>query len=89
MKWHTDGDRNTSYFQRVPKSDKKTNLISTIRSGDSVLTKPEQIANHISNHFKHLFSTNFDVLQDFPLVEKVIRQLVDEQTNNLLTVLPS
>jgi len=54
-----------------------------------VLTEPEQIANHISNHFKHLFSTNFDVLQDFPLVEKVIRQLVDVQTNNLLTVLPS
>jgi len=38
-----------------------------------VLTEPEQIADHISIYYKNLFSTN----------------LVNEQTNNLLTLIPS
>jgi len=87
--WHIDGDRNTAYFHRLAKIKTKTNLISSIRSSDQVITDPEQISEHISNHFKQLFSTNFSVLQDCTLVEEVIPTLVDDQTNNLLTLITS
>jgi hypothetical protein len=53
-----------------------------------VINEPSQIAEHVVNHFQNLFCTN-SFVQDQILVEEVIPKLVDDNVNNLLTILPS
>jgi hypothetical protein len=89
VNWHKDGDRNTNYFHRVAKIKNTTKIISTIRNGDSLLSEPHQIADHVVNYNQNLFCTNSDVLQDDLLVEEVIPSLIDDRVNALLTMIPS
>jgi len=56
--WHSEGDRNTKYFHRLSKIKHTSKLITTIKDGDNMLSDPEQITTHITNHFHNLFSTN-------------------------------
>lgn len=88
-KWHIQGDRNTNYFHILAKIKTKTNLISAIKVDETVISDPEQIANHITDHYHNLFTTNMVFLQDSSLVDDVIPNLIDDQANNLLTMLPS
>jgi len=88
VKWHAEGDRNTKYFHRVAKMKNSTKLISSLRHDNTIITDQEQIADHIVNHYTNLFSS-FSVLQDSSLIQNSIPQLVTEQANNLLTMIPS
>jgi hypothetical protein len=89
VNWHTEGDRNTSYFHRGAKIKNTTKIISVIRNGDTLLSEPHQIADHVVNYYQNLFCTNSDVLQDELLVEEVIPSLIDDRVNALLTMNPS
>jgi hypothetical protein len=86
--WHLNGDRNTVYFHRLSKIKNKTKLISSLRDGDNIITEPQYISNHIVNYYKNLFCTN-PFLQDELLAEEVIPHLVEDNTNQMLTVLPT
>ncbi|GAU35456.1 hypothetical protein TSUD_364120 [Trifolium subterraneum] len=86
--WHIDGDRNTAYFHIMAKTKNATKLISSLKNGNDVLTKPSQIADHVVNYYKNLFRTN-PILQDSLLVEEVIPSLISDNVNTLLTMLPS
>lgn len=88
VKWHVEGDRNTSFFHRTAKIKAKTNKITFMKDGDQILTEPELINNHITNHFTNLFCVS-SVLQDTNLVDEVIPALVTEPVNNMLTLIPS
>jgi hypothetical protein len=88
VQWHTDGDRNTGYFHRLAKIKNTNKLITSIRAGDVTLHEPNEIAEHITNHFKNLFSSN-SFLQVNSLVEDVIPRMITDQANNMLTTLPS
>jgi hypothetical protein len=88
VNWHLQGDRNTSYFHRIAKIKNTSKLISSLKNGTDVITEPSQIAEHVVNHFQNLFCTN-SFVQDQILVEEVIPKLVDDNVNNLLTILPS
>lgn len=88
LNWHVNGDRNTRYFHRITKIKNKTKVISSIRNIEEIITDPQRISNHVVDYYKNLFSTNF-VLQDSLLVEEVIPSLIDDQTNHLLTMIPS
>jgi hypothetical protein len=59
-----------------------------MQDGEHVLTEQPQIADHIVNYYKNLFSTNF-VLQDSRLVDEVIPHLITDDVNAILTMLPS
>lgn len=89
LSWHVDGDRNTKYFHRVSKIKNKTKIISSLKIDDVNVTNPSHIVvEHVVNYYKCLFSTN-TVLQEQDLVEEIIPNLVDDNTNYLLTMLPS
>jgi len=87
-KLHVEGDRNTAYFHRLSQIKNKTKLINSLRVDESLLINTNQISEHIVNHFENLFCTN-PILQDSLLVEEVIPRLIDDNTNNLLTMLPT
>lgn len=48
----------------------------------------DSIENHFLDHFQQLFSKNV-VLQDNGLVEETIPNLINEDTNNTLTLMPT
>jgi len=88
VKWHLDGDRNTTYFHRVAKIRNASNLITSMTNGDVTLTNPSDISEHIVNHFKNLFN-NDSHIQNNGMVEEVIPSLITDRTNSLLTALPT
>jgi hypothetical protein len=88
LNWHLEGDRNTKYFHKLTKIKTSTKTITSLQDGEHVLTDQSQIADHIVNYYKNLFSTNF-VLQDSRLVDEVIPHLITDDVNALLTMLPS
>lgn len=77
--WHSKGDRNTKYFHRLAKIKHTSKLINSINDGDNVLTEPDQISSHITNHFQNIFSSNF-VVQDLQ-----VEELIDGVIPNLIT----
>jgi hypothetical protein len=83
-----EGDRNTKYFHKLAKIKTSTKIINSLQDGETVITNQEQISEHVVNYYKNLVSTNI-VLQDSRLAEEVIPNLVTEEVNALLTVLPS
>ncbi|WJX32857.1 hypothetical protein P8452_21136 [Trifolium repens] len=89
VNWHLEGDRNTGYFHRIAKIRNTTKLINAIRIDDDIVTEPQQIADHIVHYYQNLFYSNNVVLQENNLVEDVIPNLISEETNRLLTMLPS
>jgi len=58
VKWHQEGDRNTSYFHRVTKIKNTTKLITSLKDGENLITYPNQIADHTVAYFESLFCTN-------------------------------
>jgi hypothetical protein len=88
LNWHLEGDRNTKYFHRLAKIKTSTKFINSLQDGDTVITNQDQIAEHVVNYYNNLFCTNI-VLQDSLLAEEVIPNLVNDDINSLLTVLPS
>jgi len=76
------------FFHRTTKIKNKNKAISSIRIEEEIVTDPQRISNHIVNYYKHLFSSNF-VLQDLLLVNEVIPKIIEDHTNNLLTMLLS
>lgn len=59
-----------------------------MKDGEQLLTEPEQIKTHITNHFMNLFCFS-SVLQDINLLEEVIMNLVTDSINNMLTLIPT
>lgn len=51
-------------------------------------TDQEKIDEHVVSYYRNLFN-NDSILQEDNLIEKVIPDMMNEQSNNLLTVLPS
>ncbi|MCI07075.1 RNA-directed DNA polymerase (Reverse transcriptase), partial [Trifolium medium] len=86
--WHCDGDRNTAYFHRFAKIKNTINLITSLKHGDSTLTDPNIISSHVVDHFSNLFNQNSRVT-DNGLIEDVIPNLLTDNINNMLTMLPS
>jgi len=89
VRWHLDGDRNSSYFHRLTKIKNKTKMISSLLVNDELTSDPQMISNHIVSYYNRLFSSSNTVLQDQQLVEDVIPKLIDDTTNNLLIMIPS
>jgi hypothetical protein len=52
------------------------------------LTDPQQVVDHIVNHFKNIFSTNIDLQVD-SIVDECIPNMINENTNAKLTLIPS
>jgi len=88
LNWHFEGDRNTKYFHRIAKIKSSTKKITTLQDGEQVLTDQSQIVDHVVSYYKNLFCTNH-VLQEQLLVEEVIPNILSNEINNMLTMIPS
>jgi hypothetical protein len=88
LNWHLEGDRNTKFFHRIAKIKTTTKSITTLHDGEHVLTEPQHISDHVVYYYKNLFSSNI-VLQEQLLAEEVIPNLITEDLNTMLTLLPS
>ncbi|GAU26607.1 hypothetical protein TSUD_102140 [Trifolium subterraneum] len=88
VKWCLDGDRNTKYFHRVTKIKNATKLMAALRNGDNLLTNADDISTHVVQHYTILFNSS-TVLQDDGLIEELIPNLISDDTNKMLSMLPS
>ncbi|GAU19900.1 hypothetical protein TSUD_95050 [Trifolium subterraneum] len=88
VNWHCQGDRNTAFFHRITKIKQAYKNLNSLGIDNNIVTDPELISNHVVNHFSTLFSASNSIL-DNGLVEEVIPKLVNDNTNNILTMLPS
>jgi len=88
VNWHSQGDRNTAYFHRIAKIKNATNLITSLSTGDDLLTDSNDIYEHIVNHFTHLFNSNTNFIEN-GMVEDVIPSLITERINNILISVPT
>jgi len=88
LNWHLHGDRNTKYFHRIAKIKTSTKTITSLIDGEQVITNQSHISEHIVDYYKNLFCTNF-VLEEQLLAEEVIPNLITDEINNLMTMLPS
>ncbi|KAI5406999.1 hypothetical protein KIW84_053309 [Lathyrus oleraceus] len=61
--------------------------LSTIHHNNEVITDVDLIIDHATNHFENLYNDNAS-LPDNDLIEKTIPKLVNEDTNQLLTLIP-
>jgi hypothetical protein len=88
VNWSLEGDRNTSYFHRIAKIKSTTKRISALKNGDTLLSDKDDISEHIVQHFTSIFNTSSS-MQDNGLIAECIPKLINEDINNLLTLLPS
>jgi len=58
IRWHVNGDRNTTYFHRLTKIKNKTKIISSINIDDEIVLDPIRVSDHIVNYYKNLFFFN-------------------------------
>ncbi|KAL6190669.1 hypothetical protein ACLB2K_037063 [Fragaria x ananassa] len=88
LRWLTEGDRNSSFFQTMCRIRKAQSSITYLKAGDRVLEDPDSIKNHIVDYYMNLFS-NQRGCQDTGLVTRTIPSLVTELENEKLIALPS
>jgi hypothetical protein len=88
LNWHLSGDRNTKYFHRIAKIKTASKMITSLQDGEHVLTDQSQISHHVVNFYKNIFCSN-SILQEPLLVEEVILNLITDEVNALMTLLPS
>lgn len=88
VKWHCEGDRNTSYFHRVAKIRNVASHINTMKSGDITLNDPELISADVVNHFTHMFTNSSNIIQN-GWIEEVVPNLITNRVNNMLPMLPT
>lgn len=88
IKWHDGGDRNTKFFPMMVKVKNATMLIYYLKVENHVVTNNDQIVRHVVGYYKNLCN-DYSIFQDFNLVDEVIPNLINDQTNALLTILPS
>lgn len=87
MNWHAFGDRNTEVFHKTAKIRHVTKQISFLKHGEQILHKPNEIEEHILNHYKAIFASD-KMCQQNDLVDKVIPKLVSNEDNAMLSMLP-
>lgn len=87
INWHLQGDRNTKKFHRMAKIKSSTKKITSLQVGEHVLIDT-QIADHVVSYYKNMFCTNI-VLQEQLLAEEVIPNIVTDDINTMLTMMPS
>jgi hypothetical protein len=88
INWNLKGDRNTAFFHRLAKIKNTNKLISSLKHNNEVISDPSLVVDHVVNYFKNIFCTN-PFLQEHLLVEEVIPNLISDNVNTLLTMLPS
>lgn len=50
-----EGDANTGFFHQHARHRQRRNMITTLRSGDSIFTGHEEIANEVDNYYSRVF----------------------------------
>lgn len=87
VKWHIEGDRNTAFYHRLAKIKNSRNLITYMRNGDNIIIDSSEMANHEMQYFTNnlCFVGNNQITNH---IMEVILNMVDENMNNMLTMLP-
>nr|KYP59105.1 Transposon TX1 uncharacterized [Cajanus cajan] len=88
IQWLTDSDRNTKFFYRKFRLRSAINNISYIKKGTLLLENPEDIKNHIVDHFQSIFSKS-ELVQDCKNFLRTIPNTISPSDNLQLTRLPS
>jgi hypothetical protein len=63
-------------------------MISALKNGETLLTDPNDIAAHVVDHFTNLFDST-SIMQDNGLIEECVPNMLNDDLNRLLTLLPS
>lgn len=82
--WLLQGDKNTGFFHTCDKIKRKTNLTTSLVMEGMLESDENKLESHIESYFTKLFNSNF-LRQDTGLIHKVIPNLVNNQTNDILT----
>lgn len=88
VKWHCQGDRNTSYFHRLTKIRYASKAMSMLKVGDSIIDSPNDIVQHVLNFYSNLYVVPNNC-QSNDLISRVVPNLVSQEDNRILTMMPS
>jgi hypothetical protein len=82
-----NGDRNTSYFHKITKFQAATKPITLLYDGQTSITEPTEIEQHVLHCFQDIFSVDNNCVTS-NLVARTIPSAVSEEDNNALMRLP-
>ncbi|XP_019459917.1 PREDICTED: uncharacterized protein LOC109359677 [Lupinus angustifolius] len=88
FKWHTSGDRNTSFFHKVTKVRQTTKSMSLLKHGDNILTEPQDIASHVLSYYSGMYACPNNITPN-NLIQSVVPNLVSMGDNIMLTLAPT
>lgn len=86
--WHSNGDRNTSFFHKVTKFRNTTKKMSVLKKDGLILDRKEDIESHVCEFYTSLFASENNC-SDNGLIEQVISPAVSLEDNIMLTNPPS
>ncbi|XP_058752220.1 uncharacterized protein LOC131625373 [Vicia villosa] len=89
IKWHLEGDRNTSFFHKSAKIKLAKNTITHLKTSEGMIHDPDAMAAHAVDYFSNLFCFAGTSTQDLSMVDECIPNLVDSNMNNFLISIPS
>lgn len=69
LQWLKDGNKNLAFFHRLHSSRKSKASIKIVQVGDSFITVDTEIGNHVGSYYKNLFSKDYNLLQDFTILQ--------------------
>ncbi|CAL0328478.1 unnamed protein product [Lupinus luteus] len=88
LNWHTSGDRNTGFFQKVAKIRQTSKNLSILKDGELILSNQNDLANHALRYFLDLYASS-NITCPNNLIGSTIPNLVLEEDNLNMTKLPS
>lgn len=88
INWHSYGDRNTAFFDKVTKVRNATKRMTMLKKDGLILDKVDKIEAYVLDFYTSLFASN-NVCHDNSIIEQVITPEVSLEDNIMLTNLPS
>lgn len=89
LAWLKDGDKNSKLFHTYAKIQKSKSRISGLRIGERWCDNLEDVASHVIDYYKNLFSDqSHGASQDYSTCSIIPTSVTDED-NEILTSIPS
>lgn len=62
VKWNLEGDRNTTFFNKMEKIKSSRSIVTYLRNGIDVIKDPTEMENHVVKYFTDIFCFVLQIL---------------------------
>ncbi|KAF1872494.1 hypothetical protein Lal_00016795 [Lupinus albus] len=74
ISWHSNGDRNTSFFHKLTKVRQATRALASLRDGENILVDQDAISQHVLGYFTDIYASPSEAVPNL-LIQSVIPAL--------------